>query len=156
LVLNIVPANTLQDLEEVRILFGEYSGLVAEALCFQNFDEELEALPGDYAPPGGALLIARDGEMAAGCVALRRLDAGTAEMKRMYVRETHRGMGLGRNLAVAVIEEARKRGHGRIVLDTLPKLTTAIALYRDLGFRETGPYLASPTPGALCFELSLS
>ena len=154
--LNIVPATAAQDLEEVRVLFGEYSTLVAEALCFQNFDEELEELPGDYAPPGGALLIARDGEMAAGCVALRRLDAGTAEMKRMYVRETHRGMGLGRNLAVAVIEEARKRGHGRIVLDTLPKLTTAIALYRDLGFRETGPYLASPTPGALCFELSLS
>ena len=154
--LNIVPATGAQDLGDVRILFGEYAGLVAEALCFQNFDEELEALPGDYAPPGGALLIARDGEMAAGCVALRRLDAGTAEMKRMYVREMHRGMGLGRKLAVAVIEEARKRGHGRIALDTLPKLTTAIALYRDLGFRECGPYLPEPTPGALCFELSLS
>lgn len=154
--LKIVPATTAQDLADVRILFGEYAGLVAEALCFQNFDEELEALPGDYAPPGGALLIARDGEMAAGCVALRRLDAGTAEMKRMYVREMHRGMGLGRKLAVAVIEEARKRGHGRIALDTLPKLTTAIALYRDLGFRECGPYLPEPTPGALCFELSLS
>ena len=154
--LKILPATAAQDLADVRILFGEYAGLVAEALCFQNFGEELEALPGAYAPPGGALLIARDGGTAAGCVALRRLDAGTAEMKRMYVRETHRGMGLGRNLAVAVIEEARKRGHGRIVLDTLPKLTTAIALYRDLGFRECGPYLPEPTPGALCFELRLS
>jgi len=156
LVLKIVPATTAQDLTDVRSLFGEYAGLVAEALCFQNFDEELEALPGAYAPPAGALLVARDGETAAGCVALRRLDAGTAEMKRMYVRETHRGTGLGRTLAAAVIDEARKRGHGRIVLDTLPKLTTAIALYRDLGFRECGPYLASPTPGALCFELKLS
>ena len=154
--LKIVPATTAQDLADVRSLFGEYAGLVAEALCFQNFGQELEALPGAYAPPGGSLLIARDGDAATGCVALRRLDAGTAEMKRMYVRETHRGTGLGRRLATAAIDEARKRGHGRIVLDTLPKLTTAIALYRDLGFNETGPYLASPTPGALCFELSLS
>jgi GNAT superfamily N-acetyltransferase len=156
LVLNIAPATTAQDLADIRILFGEYSGLVAEALCFQNFDQELEALPGAYAPPAGALLIARDGDTAAGCVALRRLDPGTGEMKRMYVRETHRGTGLGRKLAVAVIEEARKRGHGRIVLDTLPKLAAAIALYRDLGFRECAPYLPAPTPGAVCFELSLS
>jgi len=155
-VLKIAPATTARDLTDVRILFGEYAGLVAEALCFQNFDQELEALPGAYAPPGGQLWIARDGESAAGCVALRRLDAGTAEMKRMYVRETHRGEGMGRKLAVAVIEEARRRGHGRIVLDTLPKLTTAIALYRDLGFRECGPYLPEPTPGALCFELRFS
>jgi GNAT superfamily N-acetyltransferase len=156
LVLRIVPASTAQDLADVRTLFGEYQGLVAEALCFQNFGQELEALPGAYAPPGGLLWIARDGDAAAGCVALRRLDAGTAEMKRMYVRETHRGMGLGRKLAVAVIEEARKRGHSRIVLDTLPKLSTAIALYRDLGFRECAPYLPEPTPGALCFELRFS
>jgi len=154
--LNIVPATAARDLEEVRVLFGEYAGLVAEALCFQNFDQELEALPGPYAPPGGALLIARDGDSAAGCVALRRIDPGTGEIKRMYVREQHRGSGLGRRLAVAVIEEARKRQYARVVLDTLPKLAPAIALYRDLGFRETGPYLACPTPGALCFELKLS
>ncbi len=154
--LNIEPASTAKDVEEARILFGEYSGLVAEALCFQNFDAELEALPGDYAPPTGVLLIARDGEAAAGCVALRRVDAGTGEMKRMYVRERYRGSGLGRRLALAVIEEAKQRRYARMVLDTLPKLATAIALYRDLGFRETGPYLASPTPGALCFELRLS
>jgi putative acetyltransferase len=156
LVLNIVPATTAQDLEQVRILFGEYAGLVAEALCFQGFDQELEALPGQYAPPAGALLLARAAGAAAGCVALRRLDAGTAEMKRMYVREAHRGGGLGRRLAVAIIDEAKKRNHGRIVLDTLPKLAPAIALYRDLGFRETGPYLSNPTPGAICFELRLS
>lgn len=154
--LNIVPASSVQDLADVRILFGEYSGLVAEALCFQNFDQELEALPGQYAPPGGALLIARDDAAAVGCVALRRIDAGTAEMKRMFVREAYRGTGLGKKLALAVIAEAMQRKHARIVLDTLPKLTTAIALYRDLGFRETGPYLPAPTPGALCFELRLS
>jgi len=154
-VLKILPATT-QDIEEVRTLFGEYSRLVSEALCFQNFDQELEALPGSYAPPEGALLIARDQAAAAGCVALRRLDAGTGEMKRMYVRDAYRGSGLGRRLALAVIEEARKRHYTRVVLDTLPKLEPAIALYRDLGFRETGPYLASPTPGAICFELRVS
>ena len=130
--------------------------MVAEALCFQNFDQELAALPGEYAPPGGALLIARDADAAAGCVALRRLDAGTGEIKRMYVRERYRGSGLGRRLALAAIEEARKRSYTRVLLDTLPKLAPAIALYRDLGFRETGPYLACPTPGALCFELRIS
>ena len=153
--LNIVPATAAHDLEDVRILFGEYSGLVAEALCFQNFDQEREALPGAYAPPGGVLLIARDGEAAAGCVALRRLDAGTGEMKRMYVRAQYRGSGLGRRLAVAIVGEAKQRDYARLVLDTLPKLTSAIALYRDLGFRECGPYLPAPTPGALCFELRI-
>jgi len=155
-VLIIAPAATPRDIADVRTLFGEYAALVAEALCFQNFDAELAALPGEYAPPGGVLLIARDGDAPAGCVALRRLDAGTGEMKRMYVREAYRGSGLGRRLAVAVIEEARKRSYTRVLLDTLPKLAQAIALYRDLGFSETAPYLASPTPGALCFELRIS
>jgi putative acetyltransferase len=155
LVLTIVTAGA-QDLTDVRVLFEEYSALVAEALCFQNFDAELEALPGAYAPPSGALLIARNGSEAAGCVALRQLDTGTGEMKRMYVRERHRGSGLGRRLALAIIEEAKRRKFKRMVLDTLPKLETAIALYRDLGFRETAPYLACPTPGAVCFELKLS
>ena len=152
----IAPAATPRDIADARTLFGEYAALVAEALCFQNFDAELAALPGEYAPPGGVLLIARDGDAPAGCVALRRLDAGTGEMKRMYVREAYRGGGLGRRLAGAVIEEARNRGYVRVLLDTLPKLAPAIALYRDLGFRETAPYLASPTPGAVCFELSIS
>ena len=157
--LKIVPAATAHDMADIRLLFGEYAGLVAEALCFQNFDEELAALPGAYVPPGGALLIARDAaaaNIAAGCVALRRIDAGTGEMKRMYVRESFRGSGLGRKLAIAVIEAARQTHYSRIVLDTLPKLATAITLYRKLGFVETGPYLASPTPGAICFELKLS
>ena len=157
--LHIAPAATPRDLTDIRVLFGEYSGLVAEALCFQNFDQELEALPGEYVPPAGALLIARDAaaaNIAAGCVALRRIDAATAEMKRMYVRESYRGSGLGRKLAAAVIDEARKRHYARIVLDTLPKLAAAIALYRDLGFVEIEPYLPSPTPGAVCFGLKLS
>jgi putative acetyltransferase len=156
LVPRIAPASAAPDFEDLRILFHEYSRLVAEALCLQNFDQEIAMLPGEYAPPGGALLIARDGHAAAGCVALRRCDRSSGEMKRMYVREAYRGVGLGRRLALAAIDAAKAQGYARVVLDTLPKLAPAIALYRDLGFRETDPYLARPTPGALCFELRLS
>ena len=154
--LNIAPAGSPRDIEDIRTLFGEYSVLVAAALCFQNFDQELAALPGDYVPPAGALLIARDADAAAGCVALRPCGAGSGEMKRMFVRERYRGTGLGRRLAERVIEEARRRKYRRIVLDTMPHLKSAIALYRDLGFLEIEPYLGSPTPGALCFELKFS
>ena len=150
----IVPA-AAPDLDEIRRMYREYSALVSEALQAQGFERELAQLPGAYAPPAGALLIARDGVAAAGCVALRSVEGGTAEMKRMYVREAWRGSGLGRRLAMTIIEEARGRGYARLVLDTLPKLAPAIALYRDLGFRETGPYLPNPTPGALCFELRI-
>jgi putative acetyltransferase len=151
----IMPAGE-SDLSDVRQLFREYSGLVQAALCFQNFDAELATLPGAYAAPGGALLIARDGKAAAGCVALRALEDGSAEMKRMFVREAHRGSGLGRRLALAIIEEARARQCRRMVLDTMPHLSAAIALYKDLGFKDCGPYLAAPTPGALCLALRLS
>jgi GNAT superfamily N-acetyltransferase len=157
LVVKIAPAGTPKDLADVHVLFREYAGIVAEALCFQNFDAELEALPGAYAPPAGALLIARDEDgTAAGCVALRPLENGSCEMKRMYVRSNYRGSGLGRRLAEAIIDEAKRRRYARMYLDTLPKLKPAIALYEDLGFRDSGPYLAAPTPGALCFALSLS
>lgn len=151
----VAPARSSSDLDEVRVMFREYAELVAEALCFQDYDRELAALPGDYAPPGGELLIARDQAGALGCVGLRRHDAASGEMKRMYVRDRGRGAGLGRKLAVSIIEEARKRNYQRLLLDTLPKLTTAIGLYRSLGFREIGPYLSCPTPGAICFELDL-
>lgn len=151
----IAPAGP-SDLDEVRALFREYSAMVPEALCFQGFEAELAGLPGEYAPPAGALLLARDAQGAAGCAALRRLADGRAEMKRMYVRERCRGTGLGRRLAEAIVAEARRRGCRSLVLDTLPELGAAIALYRSLGFREIPPYLPAPTPGAVCYELSLS
>src|SRR5436190_4842191 len=152
----VAPARSKSDLEDVRVLFREYADLVAEALCFETYDRELAALPGDCAPPGGELLLARDAQGAVGCVGLRRHDPASGEMKRMYVRGRGRGSGLGRSLALAVIEEARERKYRRLLLDTLPKLTTAITLYRSLGFRDIEPYLACPTPGAICFELKLS
>jgi putative acetyltransferase len=132
----------------VRELFAEYARTVDEPCCFADFDRELAALPGPY-----RLFLLED---AAGCVAVRLLDPQTAEMKRLYVRAAHRGKGLGRALAEAAIDAAREAGCGRIVLDTLPKMLEAQALYRALRFSEIPPYLKNPTPGALCFELRLS
>jgi putative acetyltransferase len=132
----------------VRELFAEYARMVDAPCCFADFDRELAALPGPY-----RLFLLED---AAGCVAVRLLDPQTAEMKRLYVRAAHRGKGLGRALAEAAIDAAREAGCGRIVLDTLPKMHEAQALYRALRFSEIPPYLKNPTPGALCFELRLS
>ena len=139
-------------LEEVRALFLEYARELGFSLCFQGFDEELAALPGAYAPPRGALLLAPE----LGCVALRPLDAGTAEMKRLYLRPAARGQGLGLELAEAAIAEARALGYARMVLDTIAQtMDRAIAMYRALGFREIAPYYHNPIPGALYLELRL-
>jgi putative acetyltransferase len=143
----LVEATRAEQVAVVRGLFAEYARLVDEPACFVGFERELEALPGDY-----RLLLA---EAAAGCVAVRLLDAGTAEMKRLYVRSAHRGKGLGRALAQAAIDIARETGCTRIVLDTLPKMREAQTLYELLGFRKIEPYLREPTPGALCYELKL-
>jgi len=143
----LVEATRAEQIAVVRGLFAEYARLVDEPACFVGFERELEALPGDY-----RLLLA---EAAAGCVAVRLLDARTAEMKRLYVRSAHRGKGLGRALAQAAIGLAREAGCARVVLDTLPKMREAQALYDLLGFRKIAPYLSDPTPGALCYELRL-
>jgi GNAT superfamily N-acetyltransferase len=144
----LVEATGAAQIATVRELFIEYARLVDEPRCFADFDREVASLPGDY-----RLFLADE---AAGCVALRLLARGTAEMKRLYVRRAHRGRGLGRALAEAAIAAARAAGCTRIVLDTLPKMREARALYDVLGFRKIEPYLAVPTPGALCFELRLS
>jgi len=144
----LVEATSAAQVAVVRELFAEYARSVDEPCCFVGFQREIDALPGDY-----RLFLADDD---GGCVALRFLVADTAEMKRLYVRDAHRGKGLGRALAEAAIRAAREAGCARIVLDTLPKMREAQALYQILGFRATEPYLPAPTPGALCFELSLS
>jgi putative acetyltransferase len=143
----LVEATRAEQVALVRGLFAEYARVVDEPACFVGFERELEALPGDY-----RLLLA---EAAAGCVAVRLLDARSAEMKRLYVRSAHRGKGLGRVLAQAAIDVAREAGCARMVLDTLPKMREAQALYELLGFTRIEPYLREPTPGALCYELKL-
>jgi ribosomal protein S18 acetylase RimI-like enzyme len=141
------------DMQIARDLFREYAAELAVDLCFQSFDAELAGLPGKYAPPGGRLLIAQSVGSAAGCVALRPLEQGVCEMKRLWVRPAHRGSGLGRRLAEAVIAEAREIGYRTMRLDTLARLVPALALYRSLGFHEIEPYAANPIEGAIFMEL---
>jgi GNAT superfamily N-acetyltransferase len=143
------------DLAAVRGLFREYAAGLGFDLGFQGFEAELATLPGDYSPPGGALLLAREGRLLAGCVALRRFDEGTCEMKRLFVRGDHRGKGIGRILAEAVIERARRMGYSRMRLDTVPSMQEAFVMYRSLGFRPIAPYRHNPIEGATFLELTL-
>lgn len=125
-------------------------------LCFQNFEQELATLPGDYAPPHGRLLLAEYETKLAGCVALHKWEAGICEMKRLYLRPAFRGKGLGRVLAEAIITEARNIGYQRMRLDTIePIMKDAVEMYRKLGFREIAPYRPNPIAGAMYMELQL-
>jgi len=142
-------------LQEVRELFREYAEWLAVDLCFQNFDQELAGLPGDYAPPVGGLWIADEQDKIAGCVALRRLEEPVCELKRLYVRPRFRGTGLGRRLVEHAMQEARQLGYRRMRLDTLPKMSAAQALYQSLGFREIEPYGFHPIAGTRYLEAEL-
>jgi ribosomal protein S18 acetylase RimI-like enzyme len=144
------------EVEEARKLFREYQGSLGVDLCFQDFDREVAALPGEYASPSGRLLLCFLGDDLAGCIALRRIDATTCEMKRLYVRPAFRGKHLGRNMAEEIIREARVIGYTLMKLDTLPAMTEAIKLYTSLGFKTTKPYRLNPVPGALFMELKLN
>jgi putative acetyltransferase len=143
------------DVEQARRLFVEYQAALGIDLCFQGFAEELATLPGNYSRPGGRLLLAVDGATTLGVIALRPLRDRDCEMKRLYVRPEGRGRGLGRMLAVAVIGEARRAGYHRILLDTLPAMKEAQALYRSLGFEEIAPYYPNPIEGTSYMALSL-
>lgn len=136
----VLPAHEGNRLSEARSLFVEYAQGLGIDLCLQGFEEELATLPGRYAPPRGRLLVALDGEVGAGCVALREIDAEVCEMKRLYARAAFRGKGLGRLLAESIVREGRVIGYRQMVLDTLETMTAARALYRSLGFRAIEPY----------------
>ncbi len=151
-VVEVRAAASGEDMARARGLFEEYAASLGFDLSFQDFDREIITLPGDYAPPRGALLLAVAGDEFAGCVAPRPFAPDVCEMKRLYVRPSHRGTGLGRRLAEAVLVEARRREYHRMRLDTVPGMGAAIALYRALGFREIAPYRANPIEGALFME----
>jgi putative acetyltransferase len=151
-VIELVEAVTPGQLDEVRTLFREYAASLGVDLCFQGFEAELAGLPGEYAEPGGALVLAYcDGELA-GCGALRPLpeaDEGNAcEMKRLYVRRAFRRFGLGRRLAETLLDRGRGLGYSAMFLDTLDDMEAARELYSTLGFEEVAPYYYNPIPGA--------
>ncbi len=153
----IIHAETSEQLEQARTLFREYESWLGLKLCFQNFDEEVENLPGNYAKPDGRLLLAFADENLAGCVALRNLEDGICEMKRLFVRENFRGRKIGNALIEKLIEEARLIGYEKIRLDTyLPKMPKAFALYESHGFREIAPYYHNPYGETLFMEMSLA
>ena len=150
--IQLFTPSTESELVAAREIFREYAVELGVDLCFQSFDAELAGLPGDYAEPRGALLLALvEGEVA-GCCALRPLDtadyANAAEMKRLYVRKAFRGFGLGRQLAEAVLDAARQAGYDCVLLDTLDDMEAARALYDDLGFKDIPPYYHNPIAGA--------
>jgi ribosomal protein S18 acetylase RimI-like enzyme len=151
----IVPVRGGEDVETARTLFLEYAQGLGVDLSFQGFAQELKDLPGAYAPPGGALLLAVEAGATLGCVAVRAWDDETAEMKRLYLRPAARGRGLGVVLAKAAVEEARRIGYRKLRLDTLPGMEAAQAIYQEMGFREIPPYRTNPVPGARYLELKL-
>ena len=145
-------ATSAQDMAIAAQLFREYADSLGLDLAFQNFDDELAHLPGDYAAPRGALLLAYVDGALAGCCALRPLDnadiPNAAEMKRLYVRPAFRGFGLGRQLAETILDAARQAGYTSVLLDTLDDMEAARNLYADLGFQSIEPYYHNPIPGA--------
>jgi putative acetyltransferase len=146
---------TLEELEEVRNIFIEYSEFLQIDLCFQNFEKELQTLHQVYSPPMGCIILAKQHNETVGCVALKPIDEGICEMKRLYVRPEVRGVGLGRKLVEELISFARKSSFNCMKLDTVSKLKEAISLYRSFGFVETTPYVYNPLSDVLYFELQL-
>ncbi|HVE56508.1 MAG TPA: GNAT family N-acetyltransferase [Pyrinomonadaceae bacterium] len=155
--LKIIQAETEEQIETARKLFREYETWIGLALCFQNFDEEVANLPDKYAAARrGRLLLAFADEKLAGCIALRKLEDGICEMKRLFVKDEFRGQRIGIALIEKLIEEARKIGYKKIRLDTYPpKMAKAVSIYESYGFREIPPYYRNPYGDTLFMELVL-
>ena len=151
----IEPARTAAEFALARGLFEEYAARLGVDLCFQGFGAELTALDTMYAPPTGCLLLAWRGDVAVGCAGVRKLSGELCEMKRLYLRDDLRGLGIGRKLAERLLAQARALGYGRMVLDTLEGMSEARGLYASLGFRECAPYYDNPLAGVVYMELDL-
>ncbi len=153
--LKIIQAETEEQIQQIRGLFTEYAASLGFDLCFQDFENELAELPGDFALPDGRLLMAVGGTTAAGCVALKKIEDDVCEMSRLYVRPEFRGKGLGRLLVAAVIEGARQFGYERIRLHTLATMKEASALYQSMGFQLIEPYSQIPQERCMFMEMIL-
>jgi len=153
----IVQATTEDDIQAARRLFSDYAASLGIDLGFQDFESELATLPGDYAPPQGALLLAVEDDRVLGCVALRPLEpaARMGELKRLYVSPAGRGQGIGLTLTLAILHAARSAGYERVRLDTLPSMQTAQRMYERLGFRDIDAYRYNPVESARFLELKL-
>jgi len=153
--LEIIEASSEKSIEHARELFIEYADYIGFDLEFQNFDNEVKMLPKDYAPPKGCILLAFFKKDLAGCVALRPYKDKICEMKRLYVRQTYRGKGIGKALSKKIIEKAKIISFTHMRLDTLPYMKEAITIYLSLGFKEIKPYRYNPIEDAKFFELDL-
>jgi OHCU decarboxylase len=153
--IQIVNAVTENQITIAREMFVEYAKSLDIDLCFQNFDKEVNGLPGEYSLPRGRLLLAMFESKVAGCVALKRISDEVCEMKRLYVRSEFRGKGIGKRLTTDVMEQARVIGYKQMRLDTLPSMKEAIALYRSLGFESIAPFRDLPVSGALFMQARL-
>jgi putative acetyltransferase len=151
----LIQPDSPQLWETARVLVREYAASLGVSLDFQNFDEELRHFETEYAPPSGAFLLARNEGEFFGCGAIRRFSASDCEMKRLYVRRAGRKLGLGRQLALALIGEARSLGYKRMLLDTLPTMESAQGLYKSLGFVSTEAYRFNPIEGTAFLKLEL-
>jgi len=151
-----IHVKTEGEIALIRKLFMEYAESLDFDLDFQNFEEELQSLPGEYASPKGRMILAMDQNDVAGCVAMRPLRPGICEMKRLYVKPQHRGRNIGRLLAVKIINEASKCGYERMRLDTVPSMQSAQKLYESMGFKQIPAYRHNPVPGTMYLELKIS
>jgi len=153
----IVEANTPELIKETQVLFREYEKWLNVSLCFQGFEEEVNTLPGKYSPPEGRLYLVQLDDKFSGCIALRKLEEGICEMKRLYLREELRGKEIGNTLVTKIIQDAREIGYKAMRLDTIKeKMPKAVAIYSRHGFIETEPYYHNPNPHTLFMELDLT
>jgi len=154
--IEIIQAETDEQIAEARTIFREYEAWLGLDLCFQGFEEELASLPGKYSPPKGRLYLAYSGDDVVGCIGLRELEPGICEMKRLFLRESARGKGVGNQLIERLIADAHEIGYKKMRLDTYPaKMGKAVSIYESHGFYGIPPYYKNPDEGVLFMELAL-